>query len=234
MAKQSVLIVEDEPNVHQLVDYNLVKEGFSVAHAASGEAALELVREKQFDIIVLDLMLPGLDGLRVCQRLRKLPETRGTPVVVLTARNDEADIVTGLNLGADDYITKPFSPKVLVARIRAVLRRALPSPAEEGPSELDGGVLEIHQVMIDSRRRRVLVSGEPIELTATEFDLLLLLASQPGVVFSRRQIINNLHGADSPTTDRTVDVQVAGLRKKLGLAGQYIDTVRAVGYRFRD
>ena len=234
MAKQSVLIVEDEANVQELVDYNLVKEGFVVSHATSGEAALELVQRNRFDVIVLDLMLPGLDGLSVCQRLRKSPATQATPIVVLTARSDEADIVAGLNLGADDYVTKPFSPKVLVAAFARYLRRTLPPSTERAEAEPGNGVLEIHQLVIDPRRRRVLVSGEPVELTATEFDLLQLLASQPGVVFSRRQIIDGLHGVDSPTTDRTVDVQIGGLRKKLGVGGQHIDTVRAVGYRFRE
>ncbi len=234
MARHTVLIVEDEDNIHELVGYNLVKEGFLVTHVTSGEAALEVVNQKHFDLILLDLMLPGLDGLSVCQRLKTSPSTQAIPIIMLTAKNEEPDIVAGLNLGADDYITKPFSPKVLVARIRAVLRRALPSQVAKGVADGAGAVVEIHELLIDRGRHSVSVAGEPIELTATEFDLLNLLAGQPGWVFTRRQIIDSLHGVDSPTTDRAVDVQIVGLRRKLGSAGQYIDTVRGVGYRFKE
>jgi two-component system alkaline phosphatase synthesis response regulator PhoP len=234
MPRHSVLIVEDEDDVRELVEYNLVNEGFLVTHVSSGEAALEVVDQKHFDLVVLDLMLPGLDGLSVCQRLRNSPNTRNTPIVMVTAKNEETDVLAGLNLGADDYITKPFSTKVLVARIRAVLRRAPPPQADKAPADQVRDVVEIHQVLIDPVRRCVAVGGKPVELTATEFDLLNLLAGQPGRVFTRRQIIDSLHGVGFPTTDRAVDVQIVGLRRKLGSAGQYVDTVRGVGYRFRE
>jgi two-component system, OmpR family, alkaline phosphatase synthesis response regulator PhoP len=236
MVRQSVLVVEDEEDIRELVSYNLLKEGYQVAGVASGEDALAAVEAKPPDLVLLDLMLPGLDGLTVCRRLKGNPQTETIPLVMLTAKGEESDIVAGLNLGADDYVTKPFSPKVLLARIQAVLRRA----AQHGASEMDeeddeeGAVVEIHDLWIHPGRHEVTVRGEAVELTATEFKLLRFLAERPGWVFTRQQILDGVHGDCYATTDRAVDVQVVGLRRKLGPAGSYIETVRGVGYRFKE
>ena len=237
MIKQSVLVVEDEEDIRELVSYNLLKEGYQVAGVASGEDALAAIASKPPDLVLLDLMLPGLDGLSVCRKLKGDPQTESIPVVLLTAKGEEADIVVGLNMGADDYITKPFSPKVLLARLRAVLRRAgaqADSSADEEEAEEGAGIVEIRDLMIHPGRHEVFVRGGPVELTATEFKLLHFLAQRPGWVFTRQQILDGVHGDNYAITDRAVDVQVVGLRKKLGAAGSYIETVRGVGYRFKE
>jgi two-component system phosphate regulon response regulator PhoB len=178
------------------------------------------------DLIVLDLMLPGIDGLEVMKKLKEDAATQNIPTVMLTAKGEEADIVTGLELGADDYVIKPFSPRVLLARVRAVLRRK-PETEKRASSTLMIHDLEIHQ-----GRRRVLAKGEPVDLTFTEFQILSFLAARPGWVFTRTQIVDAVRGNSYPVTDRSVDVQIVGLRKKLGSCGKYIETVRGVGYRF--
>jgi len=228
MANESILVVEDEDDIRELLRYNLTKEGYRVAGAASGEEALKAVRGSLPDLVLLDLMLPGLDGLEVCRSLKQDPQTRNLPIVMLTAKGEEADIVVGLELGADDYVTKPFSLRVLLARLRAVLRRrTAPAPSETAP-------LNIHEIAIHPGRHEVLVQGQPVDLTATEFRLLNLLARRPGWVFTRSQIVNEIHGDDYPVTERAVDVQMVSLRKKLGPAGKYLETVRGIGYRFKD
>ncbi len=237
MMKQSVLVVEDEEDIRELVSYNLLKEGYQVAGVASGEDALAAVESKPPDLVLLDLMLPGLDGLSVCRKLKGNPLTETIPVVMLTAKGEEVDIVTGLNMGADDYVTKPFSPKVLLARVQAVLRRAAAQhePPEECDADDEGAeVVEIHDISIHPGRHEVAVGGKPIDLTATEFKLLRFLVERPGWVFTRQQILDGVHGDCYATTDRAVDVQVVGLRRKLGEAGGYIETVRGVGYRFKE
>ena len=223
-----ILVVEDDEDIQQLVEYNLLKAGHKVSVAATGEDGLRLARAEHPDLLLLDLMLPGLDGLEVCRTLRRDPATARIPVIMLTAKGEEADIVTGLELGADDYVTKPFSPKVLLARIRAVLRR------RGRPARDKNAVIRIHGITIDPGRHEVRVGDEPIELTFTEFRLLQLLAARPGWVFTRYQIVNAIRGEDYVVTDRSVDVQVVGLRKKLGDAGACIETVRGVGYRCKD
>lgn len=228
MAKESILVVEDEEDILELVTYNLSKEGYQVRGAVSGEEGLKSVRSNPPGLIVLDLMLPGVDGLEVCRRLKADPRLAQIPVVMLTAKGEEADVVAGLELGADDYITKPFSPRVLMARIKAVLRRRAATPPDEGET------VGIRDLVIHPGRHEVLLSGRPVELTATEFRILHFLARSPGWVFTRYQIVNAVHGEDYPVTDRSVDVQVFGLRKKLGPAGKYIETVRGVGYRFKE
>ena len=228
MARESILVVEDEADILELVRYNLVKEGYSVAGAASGEEGLKAVKARRPDLVLLDLMLPGMDGLEVCRTLKADAQARAIPVVMLTAKGEESDIVAGLELGADDYIVKPFSPRVLIARLRAVLRRrSLVPPDEEA-------VLRAHDVVIHPGRHEVLVRGKPVDLTATEFRLLHFLARRPGWVFTRYQIVNAVKGEDAVITDRAVDVQVVGLRRKLGPAGEFIETVRGVGYRFAE
>jgi two-component system alkaline phosphatase synthesis response regulator PhoP len=233
MVKHSVLVVEDEEDIRELVSYNLLKEGYQVAGVASGEEALAAVATRPPDLILLDLMLPGLDGLGVCSRLKNDQQTASIPVVMLTAKGEESDIVRGLNLGADDYITKPFSPRVLLARVEAVLRRA--SAARGEPvAEPQRDAIEIRELRIHPGRHEVLVRGKAVELTATEFKLLHLLARRAGWVFTRKQMLDGVHGDNYVITDRAVDVQIAGLRKKLGPAGRYIETVRGVGYRFKE
>lgn len=225
--RKIVLVVEDEESILELLRYNLEKEGFTVIPAASGEDGLALARRRRPDLILLDLMLPGMDGLEVCRLLKRSKETESIPVVMLTARGEEADIVAGLELGADDYLTKPFSPRVLLAHIRATLRRVATAPAARD-------TLAAGAIFLDRGRRAVTLSGCPVELTFTEFEVLWYLASRPGMVFTRSQIVDAVRGADYPVTERAVDVQIVGLRRKLGEAGVLIETVRGVGYRFRD
>ena len=228
MSGEKILIVDDEEDILELVAYNLKREGYQTVSAVSGEEALKKCRSETPDLIVLDLMLPGIDGLQVMKTLREDSVTKNIPTVMLTAKGDEADIVTGLELGADDYISKPFSPRVLLARVRAVLRRNRDTEAQM-PS-----ILRIHDLEIHQGRRSVFINGSPVELTFTEFQVLSFLAARPGWVFTRTQIVDAVRGDSYPVTDRSVDVQIVGLRKKLGPYGKYIETVRGVGYRFRE
>lgn len=228
MAKERILVVDDEEDILELVRFNLDREGYRVICTTSGEKALEIAKTEFPDLIVLDLMLPGIDGLESTKLLKNDPGARDIPIVMLTAKGEEADIVTGLELGADDYITKPFSPRILVARVRAVLRRKIKEPMEES------SVLRIHELVIHPGRREVLIDGKPVQLTFTEFGILSYLARRPGWVFTRSQIVDAVRGDDYFVTDRSVDVQIVGLRKKLGPAGNYIETVRGVGYRFKE
>ncbi len=228
MAKQNILVVEDESDIRELVRYNLAKEGYGVVEAATGEEGLSKAGSDHPDLVILDLMLPEIEGLEVCKRLKEDHRTKHVPIVMLTAKGEEADIVTGLELGADDYVTKPFSPRVLVARIRAVLRRRA---REDGG---DKETISVHNVVIHPGRHEVLVEGEPVHLTHTEFRVLHCLARRPGWVFTRYQIVDAVRGEHYPVTERSVDVQIVGLRKKLGTAGEFVETVRGVGYRFRE
>ena len=234
--KHFVLIVEDEEDIRELVSYHLLKEGYQVAGVASGEEALAAAEKQTPDLVLLDVMLPGMDGLTVCQRLRSSPKTADVVIVMLTAKSEEADIVRGLNLGATDYVTKPFSPRVLLARVRAALRRkpAVTPAGEEEVEEESDEVIEMHGLVIHPGRHEVRIEGEPVALSSTEFRVLYFLASRPGWVFSRLQILDGVHGDSYAITDRAVDVQIVGLRKKLGEAGKYIETVRGVGYRFKE
>jgi two-component system alkaline phosphatase synthesis response regulator PhoP len=227
MANERILIVDDEEDVLELVRYNLERNGYQVVTATSGEQALESTTKKLPNLIILDLMLPGIDGLEVCKKLKGDVKAEGIPIIMLTAKGEEADIVTGLELGADDYVTKPFSPKVLVARVRRLLHRAVSRDIDRPP-------MKVHDLTIDPARREVLVKGKPAHLTFTEFNILSALAKRPGLVFTRYQIINAIHGDDYLVTDRAVDVQIVSLRKKLASCGSYIETVRGVGYRFKD
>jgi two-component system phosphate regulon response regulator PhoB len=229
MPKKNILVVDDEEDILELVRYNVEKNGYSVTTAATGEEALDKARAKLPDLVVLDLMLPGVDGLEVCKILKNDPKTSHIPVIMLSAKGEEADVVTGLELGADDYVTKPFSPRILSARIKVVLRRGGDKNGQ------DGRAIQAHNVAIFPDRHEVLVRGKPVDLTFTEFRILRFLASHPGRVFTRYQIIDSVRGEDYVVTDRSVDVQITGLRKKLGsTAGKLIETVRGVGYRFRD
>jgi two-component system, OmpR family, alkaline phosphatase synthesis response regulator PhoP len=233
MIRQSVLVVEDEEDIRELVSYNLLKEGYQVAGVASGEDALTAVESKRPDLILLDIMLPGLDGLSVCRKLKGDPKFETIPIIMLTAKGEEPDIVAGLNMGADDYVTKPFSPKVLLARVQAVLRRT-EADHDVLREEQESEVVEIRDLMIHPGRHEVFVCSKPVQLTATEFKLLHFLAQRPGWVFTRQQILDGVHGDNYAITDRAVDVQVVGLRRKLGSVGGYVETVRGVGYRFKE
>ncbi len=228
MAEESILVIEDEEDIQELIAYNLKKEFFRVSTVGDGKKGLKQAEATKPDLLVLDLMLPGLGGLEVCRRLKLNPETEHIPIIMVTARGDEADIVTGLELGADDYITKPFSVKVFLTRVKAVLRRSRQAPASED-KPLVLGDLEIHP-----GRHEVRVLNKVVPLTVTEFNILKYLARRPGWVFTRGQIVDAVRGEDYAVTDRAVDFQIVGLRKKLGAAARRIETVRGVGYRFRD
>jgi len=228
MGKEHILIVDDEADILEMIRYNLVREGYRVSCSLSGEEAVNIVKDRSPDLILLDLMLPGLNGFDVCKLLKNNSRTAAIPIIMLTARGEETDIVTGLELGADDYMVKPFSPKVLLARIRTVLRRQRPGGTKEG------GPVRIHHITIFPERFEVRVDDETVDLTATEFHILSFLARHPGWVFTRSQIIDAVKGTDYPVTDRSVDVQIVGLRKKMKSAGLLIETVRGVGYRFRE
>jgi len=228
MPNEKILAVDDDEDIRELVKYNLAKDGFRVRCVASGEQAITEALDFIPDLVLLDLMLPGLDGLDVCRQLKNNPKTNHIPIIMLTAKGEDSDVVAGLELGADDYITKPFSPRVLLARTKAVLRRL----RKEQPQ--DNTVVQVHDVVINPARHEVLVSGSSVELTASEFRIVHFLARRPGWVFSREQIIDAVKGQDYPVTERSVDVQIVGLRKKLGDAGRLIETVRGVGYRFKE
>lgn len=233
----TVLVVEDEADIRELVRYNLRRAGYAVREAADGESALNMLLEAPPDALVLDLMLPGMGGLELCRVLRGRPAMAGLPILMLTARGEDADVVAGLETGADDYLTKPFSPQVLVARVGALLRRAAPSVGESGGRD-DGaagavaplivGPLELHP-----GRHEVRVEGATVQLTLSEFTILQKMMQRPGWVWNRQQLIDALHGEAYYVTDRTVDVQIVGLRKKLGGAAALVETVRGVGYRLR-
>jgi two-component system, OmpR family, alkaline phosphatase synthesis response regulator PhoP len=230
--KPSILVVEDDADIQQLVSYNLIKAGYNVSCADSGEEALQILSREPFDLVVLDLMLPGKDGIEVCQTVRSQDRIRALPIVMLTAKGEEEDIVAGLECGADDYITKPFSPKIFLARIEAALRRK-PEAAATVEDKASRPIRHLG-LMIDPGRHEVRVDDQPVQLTTTEFTILTLLAGRPGWVFSRQQIIDQVRGYDYMITPRAVDVQIFGLRKKLGLAGNLVETVRGIGYRIRE
>jgi two-component system, OmpR family, alkaline phosphatase synthesis response regulator PhoP len=228
LAKGTILIIEDEKDIAEILEYNLRKEGYQTITAANGEEGLEKIRKNSPDIIILDLMLPGIDGFDVCRQLKTDKKTNTIPILMLTAKSEDTDIVTGLELGADDYVTKPFSPKVIIARIRAIIRR-LKTKTTDRPEHFS-----IFDIEIDIPRHQVRCSGNIVELSASEFSILVLFAENPGQVFSRNQIINEVKGGDYPVTERSVDVQILGLRKRLGSSGSFIETVRGIGYRMKE
>lgn len=230
MSRALILVVEDDPDIAELLSYALGKEGYEVMTAATGEEGLRLAERRTPDLAILDVMLPGLDGLQALRRLKANAATRRIPVLMASARGEDADVVAGLELGAEDYVTKPFSPRVLVARVRAALRR----PSERDEAAAAGVPLERAGIRLDPERREVRADGRRIDLSATEFELLSLLMRNPGRVYERAAIIDAVRGGDYPASDRSVDVQVVSLRRKLGDRGAMIETVRGVGYRFRD
>ena len=224
-SKKQILIIEDEPDIQELLSFNLDNNGYKVYTASNGEKGLEVARKEHPDLILLDLMLPGIHGLDVCRIIKSDQETSGISIIMLTALGQEEDIIKGLETGADDYVTKPFSLQVLEARIKSVLRR-VPENVENTKT------IKIHDIQIKPRTREVKINGDVPELTFTEFQILHLLAAHPGWVFTRYQIIDKIRGDNYPVTDRSVDFQIVGLRKKMGGKGNLIQTVRGVGYRF--
>jgi len=228
MNKKTILFIEDEEDIFEIVRYNLEKEGFNVLSAISGEVGQSKVLSHKPDLILLDLMLPGISGLELCKRLKQDENTRDIPIIMVTAKSEDADIVTGLELGAEDYITKPFSPRVLVARVLSVLRRQ----NKDGFDEKN--VLKIDGLNINPGRHEVILNGESLNLTNSEFRILHFLVRRAGWVYTRDQIIDAIRGEGYAVTDRAIDVQVVGLRKKLGEYGAWIETVRGIGYRFKD
>ncbi len=230
--KSTILVVEDDADIQQLVSYNLIKSGFNVTCADSGEEALEILAAEEFSLIILDLMLPGKNGFEICALIRARENASQPPIIMLTAKSEEDDIVSGLSCGADDYVTKPFSPRVLIARIQAALRRKAETAPMESEDEQES--LSIHSMVIHRGRHEVRVAGKAVHLTATEFTILEQLCSRPGWVYTRQQIIDTIRGYDYLITPRAVDVQIFGLRKKLGDAGSCIETVRGIGYRLKE
>ncbi len=230
MAREKILVVEDDEDIMELIAYNLEKERYAVLKSDTGEKALARIGKNRPDLVLLDLMLPGMDGLEICKRLKGDAATRDIPVLMVTAKGEESDVVAGLELGADDYMTKPFRPRELIARVRAILRRAA-APAID-PNAMDE--LSIHGIAIHPGRREVKVGKKTVDLTYTEFQVLYTLAQRPGWVFTRYQLVDAVRGENYPVTDRSVDVQIVGLRKKLGKSGHVIETVRGMGYRMKD
>jgi two-component system phosphate regulon response regulator PhoB len=228
MEKKMILVVEDEESISELICFNLQKEGYSAASALSAEEALRKIQLHTPNLILLDIMLPGMDGLELCRRLKKNPVAGTIPIVMLTAKGTEADIVTGLELGADDYMVKPFSPRVLMAKIKAVLRRKLLQ------NSADSSPVRIHDLEIDPLRHSVCFKGNPVSLTPGEFRALHFLSMHPGWVYTRSQLVEAIRGGDYTVTDRAVDVLMVGLRKKLGGQANLVETVRGVGYRFKE
>ena len=230
MSKESILLVEDEHDIQDLLKFHLERENLVVETADTGEDALQRLKSRTVSLILLDLMLPGIDGLEVCRRLKAQPETADIPIIMLTAKDSEADIVTGLEMGAADYVCKPFSPRVLMARIHAVLRR----PVAAAAGDVLEPVITAGPLTVDPGRHKVEIKGREIPLTFTEFRILHLLAESPGRAFSRQQIVDQVRGESYAVTERIVDVQMVSLRKKLGALGDWIETVRGVGYRFKE
>ena len=228
MSRQSVLVVEDEEDIMEVIRFNLEKEGYEVHQALSGEKALQVIENNLPSLVLLDLMLPGINGLDLCRIFKQNDRTKAIPVIMLIAKSEDADIVAGLEMGAEDYITKPFSPRVLVARVRTILRRR-----ESGVKD-DSSVIQVEGMQIHPGRHEVTMGDNVVDLTPSEFRILHYLARRPGWVYSRDQIIDAIRGHGYVVTDRAIDVQVVGLRKKLGDYGKLIETVRGIGYRFRD
>jgi len=226
---EKIVIIEDEEDILEVIAYNLKREGYDVTTSTSGEDGLAKIERSAPGLVILDLMLPEIDGLDLCRKLKSDPVTQSIPVIMVTARGEESDVVLGLGMGADDYVVKPFSPKELVARVKAVLRRSREVPERERKAQVvrDG-------VIIDPQRHDVRVDGEPVVFTATEFRLLHFLASHPGRVFTRDQLLTRVIGEEAIVIDRNIDVHVRAIRKKLGEHRQLIETIRGVGYRFKD
>ncbi len=229
MSKKLITLIEDEPDIQEIIAYNLKREGYQVHAALNGEEGLVLIAQKKPDLILLDLMLPGIDGIEVCRRIHAEESTREVPIIMVSAKGEEADVVLGLGLGADDYIAKPFSPRELIARVQAVLRRSLKTEHTSAKENITRDSL-----LIEPSKHKVSVDGSEIIFTASEFKLLTVLAASPGRVFTREQLINQSLGENVVVVDRNIDVHIRAIRKKLGEAHNFIETIRGIGYRFKD
>ncbi len=229
VSKKKIVVIEDEPDILEVLSYNLKREGYEVFAASDGVRGVALIKRETPDLVLLDLMLPGMDGVEICSTIKKDPLTQGTLIIMVTAKGEESDIVLGLGVGADDYITKPFSPKELIARVKAVLRRGILVDKVAIKDRI-----EVGDLTIDSVKYKVSISGKEVKLTATEFRLLHYLASNPGRVFSREQLLNRALGDDVVIVDRNIDVHIRGIRKKLDVDPPLIETIRGVGYRMAD
>ena len=228
MKKTKIVVIEDEADILEVIDYNLSKEGFDVSSSSDGLDGLALVQKEIPDLVLLDLMLPGMDGIEICRTLKTDPATRSISIIMVTAKGEESDIVLGLGIGADDYVLKPFRPRELIARVKSVLRRG-------GLKEkVNQDIISIDGLVIDCNRHEVRLEGKKINLTAMEFKLLYFLASHPGRVFTREQILNNVSSEDAYIIDRNIDVHIRSIRKKLDKQRDLIETIHRVGYRFRD
>ena len=226
--KKTILVVEDEEDLRDIVIYNLERDGYKTVGVESGEEGLERAIALRPDLVILDLMLPGMNGMDVCRQLKQADDTKAIPIIMASAKGEEADIVSGLELGADDYVTKPFSPRILLARVRSVLRRSQES------SKQDASSLQIDGLKINTKKFQLSIDGATVDLTKSEFGILHFLASHRGWVFTRYQIVDAIRGEKYVVTERAIDVQIAGLRKKLGSHADLIETVRGVGYRFKE
>ena len=225
--KTRILIIEDDLDILELVEYNLEREGYEVLTARDGREGFSKVKSSTPDLVLLDLMLPGLDGLEICKMIRKDEELMDTPIIMLTAKSEESDIVIGLELGADDYMPKPFSPKQLVARVKSLLRRTQKNKSEARGDKIKEGPLEIYK-----DRHEVYLDGSPMSLTLAEYKLLVAIVSKPGVVFSREELLDSVSGKNTYVVDRNVDVHIRSIRKKFGDRAKHISTVRGVGYKW--
>ena len=231
MSTEKILIIEDDPEIQEMLKFAFAREGWKLLQALTGEEGLKILRDKGADCVILDIMLPGMDGLKTLKKIREDKKSQTLPIIMCTARGEEADIIAGLELGADDYVVKPYSPRVLAARIRAGLRRKEAAAAEgENPPKK---IFQHGKLSIDIERHTVFLDKTPLDLFPTEFALLTQFMSNPDIVFSRQRLITAIRGHDYPVTDRSIDVQIMGLRKKLGDAGSMIETIRGIGYRFK-
>ncbi len=229
MASKKIVIIEDEPDILEVLRFNLKREGFEVLAALDGDSGLSLVKKEKPDLVILDLMMPGMDGIAICSSIKHDSELFNTLVIMLTAKGEESDVVLGLGVGADDYVSKPFSPKELVARVKAVLRRGTLRKESNQQEKIESGDL-----VVNAGSYKVLVKGQEVKLTASEFKILYYLASHPGRVYSREQLLNKVLGDAAVVVDRNIDVHIRGIRKKLALNPPVIETIRGVGYRFQD
>jgi two-component system phosphate regulon response regulator PhoB len=229
MNRALILIIEDDPEIQEMLGFAFASEGWKLLSAKTGEEGIDLLEKNRADCIILDIMLPGMDGFRALKKIKEAGELKNIPVIMATAKGEEADIITGLELGADDYVVKPYSPRVLRARIRAALRRR----EEGGEKPGKQTVFREGALAINAARHEAVYGGQVLNLSATEFALLLHFMSHPDIVYTRNQIISAVHGSDYPVTDRSVDVQILALRRKLGAAGDLIETIRGVGYRLK-
>jgi two-component system phosphate regulon response regulator PhoB len=230
LSTERILIIEDDPEIQEMLHFAFAREGWKLIQAASGEEGLKILHGNKADCIILDIMLPGMDGLKILKKIREIENGKSVPIIMCTARGEEADIVSGLELGADDYVVKPYSPRVLAARVRAALRRREASNESAASNKNN---FQYGKLSIDIERHTALLEETSLDLSATEFSILAHFMSKADIVFTRQKLITAVHGEDYPVTDRSVDVQIMGLRKKLGKAGDMIETIRGVGYRFR-